>query len=273
MIILFSFCRKEANIKLKTVNPQPVVYCYLSPQDTLIRLRLTRSQPLYAPQTIPVSEPVQNAEVIISGVQGSTLLTYNPASRYYEVKTKQFPVQYGQTYTLRVTMPGGEIVTAETTIPAHLVPITSAVSSTYQEQGAQGVLQTLTFPDPSGPSNYYTVARKIASYEPPQTDTSYSSYSSGSYYTDAGYDGKEIELSVRFYGGVNFTGPGTHSPGVVYEEVYLYNCNVDYYKFHLSLKNYSGEDPFSEPTLIYTNIKGGLGVFAGYTVSSQRKYK
>lgn len=268
----FSFCRKEAKIKLKAVNPQPVAYCYLSPQDTLIRLRLTRSQPLYAPQTTAIFEPVPGAVVNISGAQGSVTLNYNATTGYYEIKASQFPIRMGQTYGLRVVMPGGEVVTAETTVPAHQVVVKAVSTSTFQEQNVQGILQTLVFQDPAGVSNYYTVARKQAYYQPPQTDTLFSPYLSGNYYSDANFEGKEIELAVKFYGGINFSGSGTNAPGVIYEDVYLYNCNVDYYKFHTSLKNYSGEDPFAEPTLVYTNIKGGLGVFAAYTASYLRKW-
>jgi hypothetical protein len=32
--------------------------------------------------------------------------------------------------------------------------------------------------------------------------------------------------------------------------------------FHQSIFNYTGDDPFSEPTQIYTNVTNGLGVFA-----------
>ena len=35
------------------------------------------------------------------------------------------------------------------------------------------------------------------------------------------------------------------------------------------LKKYSsGEDPFTEPAPLYSNITGGLGVFAAYTFDS-----
>jgi hypothetical protein len=45
-------------------------------------------------------------------------------------------------------------------------------------------------------------------------------------------------------------------------EVWMLNCNYDYYNFHNSLYTNQGGDPFSEPTLMYTNVEGGLGVFA-----------
>jgi len=44
----------------------------------------------------------------------------------------------------------------------------------------------------------------------------------------------------------------------------LLNVDVHYYKYHKSLSSNNEDNPFAEPTLIYTNINGGLGVFAAY---------
>jgi hypothetical protein len=46
----------------------------------------------------------------------------------------------------------------------------------------------------------------------------------------------------------------------------LLNTEKSYYQYHKSLHNYNdSEIPFSEPTLLYTNIEGGLGIFTSYT--------
>ena len=47
----------------------------------------------------------------------------------------------------------------------------------------------------------------------------------------------------------------------------LLNTDISYYEFHRSLRQQRGDTPFTEPSLVYTNVEGGLGVFAGYNQS------
>jgi hypothetical protein len=52
-------------------------------------------------------------------------------------------------------------------------------------------------------------------------------------------------------------------------KVYLLNTDKSYYDYHRSLGNYdSGDDPFTEPSPVFSNVNGGLGIFAAYTVDS-----
>jgi uncharacterized protein (DUF1919 family) len=50
---------------------------------------------------------------------------------------------------------------------------------------------------------------------------------------------------------------------------YLLSTDKDYYTYHQSLNKYSGgEDPFTETSPVYSNVSGGLGIFAAYTIDS-----
>lgn len=45
----------------------------------------------------------------------------------------------------------------------------------------------------------------------------------------------------------------------------LLETDDNYYKYHRSLEKYhDGDDPFTEFSPIYSNIKGGYGIFSGY---------
>jgi hypothetical protein len=47
----------------------------------------------------------------------------------------------------------------------------------------------------------------------------------------------------------------------------VYNADVNYFKYHRSLQQrLDTENPFTEPSIIYTNIKGGLGCFGAYNL-------
>ena len=46
--------------------------------------------------------------------------------------------------------------------------------------------------------------------------------------------------------------------------VSLQKVDETYYRYHHALENYQGIDLFSEPTLVYSNVDNGLGVFCSY---------
>jgi len=49
---------------------------------------------------------------------------------------------------------------------------------------------------------------------------------------------------------------------------YIINCSEEYYKYHMSVKNYQGDDFFVEPSLIYNNVENGLGNFSSFNMVS-----
>jgi hypothetical protein len=61
----------------------------------------------------------------------------------------------------------------------------------------------------------------------------------------------------------------------IYEETeidsiryYVIRSDEHYYKYHTSVWKYQGEDFFTEPSIIYSNIEGGIGVFSAFTMKS-----
>jgi hypothetical protein len=52
----------------------------------------------------------------------------------------------------------------------------------------------------------------------------------------------------------------------VYLQASLLHTDRHYYQYHLSVRgaSRSQDNPFAEPTLIYSNVTGGLGIFAAY---------
>jgi hypothetical protein len=82
-------------------------------------------------------------------------------------------------------------------------------------------------------------------------------------FSDKGKDGqklflKTIELSTSY-----------ESADSAFLKIYLFNTDKAYFDFHNSFLNYSGgRDPFTENSPVFSNIEGGLGVFAAYTIDS-----
>src|ERR1041385_5146227 len=115
-IIFIVSCKKDASVKLPEIKPLPVISCFISPADTLIRLKLTWSMPLFEVQNNSV-QIIPDAVVKINSVSGSAVLSFNAATNYYELKTISYPIQYGEKYDLSVELADGKTATAETTIP------------------------------------------------------------------------------------------------------------------------------------------------------------
>jgi hypothetical protein len=60
-----------------------------------------------------------------------------------------------------------------------------------------------------------------------------------------------------------------NKPDSAFLRIYLLSTDKPYYDFHRSAENISlGDGPFTEPTLLYSNVSGGLGIFASYTLDS-----
>lgn len=260
-IILLTNCKREAKVKLPEGKSVPVIYGYICPDDTIIRVKVTLSQPLYKTSTVDIYAPVMDANVSLTGQQGIAQLVYNPLTEYYEIKTASYPINLGATYKITVVMSNGEISTAETQVPISIVPITTISVESVTEQYGNYDLYKVFFNDIGGQTNYYRLAMTYAQTFPFATDTTYSDANVSELYSDAGHDGESLRLNTRYY---------TPYDTILFTDVYLFNCSPSYYNFHKSLLNYSGDNPFSEPSLTYSNVKGGFGCFGAYTRSRFR---
>src|ERR1700749_4190219 len=119
---LFLSCTKEAKVKLPETKPLPVMYSYICPTDSVIRLKLLSSSPLFSSNEIDVLAPVSDGDVKISSAQGTAQLIFNPSTGYYELKTNSYPILPGQVYKMTVTTINGDVATAETQVPLTSVP-------------------------------------------------------------------------------------------------------------------------------------------------------
>lgn len=264
IILLLSLCccKKEANIKLPEVESVPVIYSYISPADTTIRVLITMSQPLYQQNSTGPDEPVTDAEVIISGNQGEAELNYNPNTGRYELSSQSFSIFPGEKYHLKTWLKNGKFAEAETTVPQDFVPISSASYEKLKGQYSEFNRINCKFSDVAGKQNYYSFqyAIKRLSFN---GDTMYGAPPNYKLITDQNRDGAELGIFMDDYNA------GSDSLNLAFLLV-LRNCNRDYYLLQNSIQNYLEGNPFAEPTLVYSNIKGGLGVFAAYTQSVYR---
>jgi hypothetical protein len=269
---LFLSCTKEANVKLPETKPLPVIYSYICPTDSVIRLKLMSSSPLYSSNEINILTAVSDGDVKISNAQGTAQLIFNQNTGYYELKTNSYPIVPGQVYKMTVTTIDGDVATAETQVPFTTVPINTVTVEPIAENNQTSDRIKVSFTDEPGRVNYYAIAALHAFVYTFQADTITDDTRIHELYSDINHDGENGTLAGRFYQ----RSDSTEYYSTEYYDVFLYNCSESYYKFYKSLRtdlSGIGFPPPAEPTLNYSNVKGGFGCFGAYTRSMLRYKK
>jgi len=260
----FLSCTKEANVKLPETKPLPVMYSYICPTDSVIRLKLMSSSPLYSSNEIDVLAPVSDGAVKISSAQGTAQLIFNQNTGYYELKTNSYPIVPGQVYKMTVTTIDGDVATAETQVPFTAVPINVVTVENIIENYQTSDRIKVSFTDEANSVNYYRIAASHCFVYTGQTDTIINDTQINELYSDLNHNGESSSLAGRNYQRID----STEYYSTEYYDVFLYNCSESYYKFYKSLRNDSGSGisfpPPAEPTPIYSNVKGGFGCFGAY---------
>lgn len=276
---------------LPKTGSQLVVHCYVSPQDTTLTAIVSTSRTSVGVQTATDQfNAVQDATVTLASGDRLVTLRYDPKQALYRADARLFPVQVGQTYTLRVATPDGRQVSASSTVPP-AVPIAEvrfdSAAARFQAAGVMDYSVRLRWQDPAGSVNYYHVAGntrygsidRVYQTGGNYIDTPYRAISEISfrtdgrlpYVTDQNLDGQTIESPRgRITSNQTFGGrPVMNSP--VFVDVYLLNVTEAYYRYHESVRRQSqvSDNPFAEPVLIAGNIQGGFGCFGAYSRTTQ----
>ena len=195
---MFLSCSKEANVKLPETKSLPVMYSYICPSDSVIRLKLLYSSPLYGDNQVDILAPVSDGDVKISGAQGTAQLIFNPITQYYELQTNTYPIVPGQVYKMAVTTSNGDVATAETQVPLTDVPINAVTVETITATGSTYDLIKVFFTDEPGRLNYYRIAALHAFAYTFQPDTIFDDTRISKLYSDINHDGGNILLDGRF---------------------------------------------------------------------------
>ncbi|MCU0435271.1 MAG: DUF4249 domain-containing protein [Bacteroidia bacterium] len=262
VLLSFTSCERNADVDLPEVKPKLALSCFISPQDTIVRAYVTQSIPIFSlGSSSQPHQPVNNATVTLSDANGSAQLTYNPVNGHYEIPATSFPIQAGQSYRITVQLQGFPTLEATTNVPV-------AVPSDFSVN-PQITVDTTSFPgfpifeaelehqftDLTGTGNYYMV-NTVFNWTDTLMGIDQQLDLARVLYNDSDRDGELIRgrqsVGVNIQGSMNNVG------------IWLTASNYDYYEFHRTLlSGNNGGDPFSEPTLVYSNVTNGFGIFAG----------
>ncbi len=279
LIILFTSCEENVNtVKLPEFKQMLAIASFISPSDSVSYVFVTSNKRLYG--ELNRDEKPGNLTATVS--DGTIEISLDTVSNGLVFNNEKMQIQHGKTYTLKITSDKGLSAEASCTVPEkrdfdlnvdtfyieeHLFPIDDTL---YRVVFSREI--AISFSDYPGEENYYRINPVLSNFYTDHTTGEVYSYKSEirldkEYYSDHGIDGKKIVL--RFSSGSYspyYKGASSDSSLLT---VHLYNTEKSYYLYHKSLENYnSGENPFSEATPVYSNIKGGLGIFTSYTVDS-----
>ncbi len=275
--------------RLPTSTSKLVVECLLSPQSDVIRVVVTESQPLFGPASYSPTF-IARASVVLSDGEKEIAIPYVDSTFTYTVDSGRFPIEAGKKYRLSVS-DGVRSVTASCVVPREVIaPRDYELDSlpVSDNPGARRFRLQFRWDDPPGIKNYYsvfgyaTIREAVYNPDPPagEPDTNYHYRQHilqhdvrGILVSDRNLDGTTFrspryELSLYGYH-VNPSGPGEPAffshPTIARIHYEVRNLDENYYRFYYAYNNADNDNPFVEPTLIPSNIEGGLGCFGAYT--------
>ena len=310
-----------------------VMTSFISPQDTIIEVKVSKTTPTtgkfyynkpregfdqdgnYLPLegvTVEMSDGQRTVNIPLSEIVYPKNLNADPKQqgkiiygkrKGYFLKTKDFPIVAGKSYSLVAKALNLPTATASCNIP-----LRKLTASDYQIIGGDRVDSVLTGSSSSGTTggvitssrfytlvkpfsviikdfaseeNFYTVAyytRNRYEYKDPKdvvfTNITVNQEPYSDFISDYKRDGGLLEfikakIPVGYY--ATNQNQNSQTPRGITLLINVAVIDKPYYQYLKAISasgKIDNDDPFSEPVLTYTNVQGGLGVFAGFNTTA-----
>jgi len=282
LLLMSPACERDITLELPITERQIVVEGYIE-QGSYPYVFLTLSAPYLevVNSTTLQNMVITNAQVIVSdGKQSDTLKVGFDSSQFPFIKYQGQRIrgEAGKTYYLTVNYQN-KTVTAVTTIPQPVAidSLTFKAEAPYDSLG----YVWFHFSDPDTIGNYYRTFTKTlgkdSNYVHPFATLLDDKLVNGTaiqYPIYHGRDSRLIETEEDEDEDEN-NNQDTNNLSFYFktgEIVVMKLCGIDYahYRFWMSIEQQmmSGSNPFSAPTTIKSNIKGGLGIWGGYSITT-----
>ncbi len=278
IILFFTSCDDDfLSVEEKTKNipssTAPTIEAFICPQDTVHKVKLNYTRPIVGTSIYQdwLANVSKSTVTITDGTQTATFdKPVGNVSSIFTLKAKNFKVEAGKTYTLKVVNYDGQQAEATCTMPKNSVDLKKV---TVQEIGVGelgGKKYIINWDDIPNEENYYSIFVFDKTYSPGVGGAFYV-YTSSEYsehlITDLNNDGKRLSSTKSFY--LQKRRDQYHG-GYIVNEIQVLNTDIHYYRYHKDLAEnaLSQDNPFAEPISIYSNIKGGFGIFAAYNRTS-----
>ncbi|WP_109298703.1 DUF4249 domain-containing protein [Aquimarina sp. AU474] len=245
-----------------------VINGYLSPQDTTLKVQISKSKSR-AESTI-----TNNADLVISNAtvtitdenDNQVTLIYSSTSFSYEIPATDLAILPGRKYFLAVTAEGKDYKSS-CVIPSELVEnIESEITNNNDVDSFGNKKLKLKIDDIADKRNFYIVGAKVTqafnSGEDSVTDVD---FEFEQFTTDSNRENAVVTVDGIFNEFFDSQSSKANVQVANAEEI-LYDALRATF-----LNDYNEDDPFFEPVIAPTNIEGesGFGVFAGYQLTEK----
>ncbi|GAA4052767.1 hypothetical protein GCM10022409_44600 [Hymenobacter glaciei] len=260
LLLALAGCGKlqnDINVPLPTYSAELVVECYLEP-GKVPNLAVTTSVPYLGavlpqvPTDVTVTLTMPNGRLIALDFKPNYNALIDTASGekfHSHIGRDPLVAKAGDVFKIDVRDTKGRQITGTTTMLAP-IPIDSVEYKFNDKTGTNRKAYFLTnFRDPASPDDCYRLQlhkgnpAKGALLKSPEVDISVQ---------DRLLNGQPFVLgtSYRFFPGDTVTAT-------------LYHTDIAYYRFRQSVRDARGANgnPFAQPSTIYSNVQGGVGIF------------
>lgn len=279
-LTLITACQKVVDAdKLLDIGEKVFVTGYISPQDTVLRVNVSRAFPAVG-TSLSVRDQeaneakflIENAQVTISNEAGnSTDLMYSEENLTYLADAGTLAIVSGQNYFLKVTVDGEEF-NASCRIPEKVVAINELINVKDDGFGGKEVDINLAFKDLIGERNFYVLGGFVTTtyqYEGQEPETSEFTlfFDTDEFLLDSLEDGGTLNGKT-----LGFVGSGVE---VLKTAITLQVANVEEILFQnlrtASTNTDADGNPFVEYSIAPNNFgeEGAVGVFAGYQLTDK----
>jgi hypothetical protein len=265
-------CKKEVDYKLVAEKPQLVVQSFFTPAEDSIKVYLSYTESFFEDKSIRNSlvANISKAQLTMSDGTLSKPLKWSVRKAAFVLASRDLPLLAGKTYSLNVKTVEGNTATASSKMPNEIVGALLTRTKGIAKNNQRKDRLTLELNAESGKTNYLEFRLFVKS-----TYTSFGNVSEQLRLINKSIikeDALTAAIGVTYSDDVPVnTGSSSGPPNpnfsfvIVYQGLFI-KANEEYYKYlDASKKNFDASgNPFAEPTSLYTNITGGLGVFAAY---------
>lgn len=301
LALLLGACELTLEVDLPDVEPSLVVNSFFTP-DSVWKVHVSDARSLVDGRDA-ISD-LANATVSITVGEGSEILGLEHIGGGHYQMPSDYP-QPGISYRLQVDAPNYQAVQAVDAVPEPVAVDFDYVLEEEYDGGESGdrfftATVELRFRDRPRTPDYYRlfVIQEPWEGEPPRRvyfDLPHGSvqvenpdpdeigdHDEGisrrdAVFSDGGFDGEDVELTVEFPLGVvscyvvrpTLDDPEQWDPCVI--RVYLLHTSEafhDYVSTYELHREFSGGDPNADPVRVAGNVENGFGIFAGYNTYS-----
>lgn len=292
MVFTAATCERPVDLEIPLPEPELVIISTFSPQQPF-RVTVSTTRPSLPPTPATYISGARVALLQGEGFIENLLLIpgNNAIAPYYQAPTV-VPLEE-KSYALRVSVPGYKDITARDVVPRSVAVRTleSIPLGFSPGAGADQIVYhynvRITFDDPAAFRNYYhlrfhqEVLNFIASelgdtliigkrrqhigFGPAINNNTITAYlDDGVLFEDNTFNGRRVTFSFPFETTVRLD---RELMGQLFVE--LRSTSEAYYRFYSTVgrQQNSPGAPYAEPVVVFSNVEGGKGIFAGFSAS------